>query len=54
MASGCSETPMDFVVVATCHSEFVGKIFMESDCALHVICIDNNSEIEDDVILTFT
>ena len=21
-------TPMDFVVVATCHSEFVGKIFM--------------------------
>lgn len=32
-------TVLTFVFIATCHSEFVGKIFLEAG-ALHVIYID--------------
>ena len=44
---------MDLVVVATCHSEFVGRIFQEAG-AKHVICILQSEEVEDDAIITFT
>ena len=44
---------LDFVVVATCHSEFVGRIFQQAG-AKHVICIKNSEEVEDDAVITFT
>ena len=44
---------LQFVVVATCHSEFVGRIFMEAG-AKHVICIKQSEEVEDDAVITFT
>lgn len=45
---------MDFVIVATCHSYLVGKIFQESGIANHVVCINEDSEVLDEVIVTFT
>ena len=48
-----NECELEFVVVATCHSEFVGKIFQEAG-AKHVICITQSEEVEDDAIITFT
>ena len=44
---------LQFVVVATCHSEFVGRIFLEAG-AKHVICIKQSEEVEDDAVITFT
>ena len=48
----CSEA-LQLVVVATCHSEFVGEIFQEAG-AKHVICIQQQNEVEDDAVITFT
>ena len=39
--------------MASCHSEFVGRIFLEAGVK-HVICIDHNFEVEDDAVMTFT
>lgn len=50
MTSNCQ---LEFVVVATCHSEFVGKIFLEAG-ARHVICIKQSKEVSDQAVLTFT
>ena len=44
---------LQLVVVATCHSEFVGEIFQEAG-AKHVICIHQEYEVEDDAVITFT
>lgn len=44
---------LDFVFVASCHSEFVGRIFLEAG-AKHVICIDQKNEVEDSAVITFT
>lgn len=44
---------LEFVFVATCHSEFVGKIFQEAG-AKHVICIVQDKEVRDDAVITFT
>lgn len=44
---------LDFVVVATCHSEFVGRIFLEAG-AKHVICVKNSEEVKDQAAITFT
>ena len=44
---------LQLVVVATCHSEFVGEIFQEAG-AQHVICIHKDFEVVDDAIITFT
>jgi len=44
---------LEFVVVATCHSEFVGRIFLEAG-AKHVICIRHSEEVQDKAIITFT
>ena len=41
------------MIVATCHSEFVGRIFLEAG-AKHVICIKQSEEVEDVAVLTFT
>ena len=43
----------DFAFIASCHSEFVGKIFQEAGVK-HVICIDKEHEVEDDAVMTFT
>lgn len=44
---------LDFVFVASCHSEFVGRIFLEAG-AKHVICIDHKQEVDDNAVITFT
>lgn len=44
---------LEFVVVLTCHSQFVGEIFLQAGTK-HVICIDQNAEVEDDAAMTFT
>ena len=44
---------LEFVFVATCHSEFVGQIFQEAG-AKHVICILHEKEVRDDAVITFT
>lgn len=44
---------LEFVFVASCHSEFVGRIFQQAG-AKHVICIKHSQEVMDDAIITFT
>jgi hypothetical protein len=46
-------TSLDFVVVATCHSEFVGKIFQGAGVK-HVICIIQNQTVLDITAITFS
>ena len=41
------------MVVATCHSEFVGRIFLEAG-AEHVVCIKSSDEVADEAVLHFT
>ena len=47
------KTKLDFVFMATCHSEFAPKIFLKAG-AEHVIGIDKTQKIFDDAVLTFT
>ena len=44
---------LDLVFMATCHSEFAAKIFLEAG-AQHVIGINKANKVQDDAILTFT
>ena len=44
---------LEFVIVLTCHSQFVGEIFLQAGTK-HVICIQQESEVEDDAAMTFT
>jgi hypothetical protein len=44
---------LEFVFVASCHSEFVGRIFLEAG-SHHVICIDQQYEVDDSAVVTFT
>ena len=39
--------------MASCHSEFAGKIFLASG-AKHVICVDYDYKIADEAVLKFT
>jgi hypothetical protein len=39
--------------MATCHSEFMAKIFLDAG-AMHVIGINRNEKIADESVLTFT
>jgi len=48
-----SGVKLDFVFMATCHSEFAAKIFQKAG-AYHVIGIDQNEKIQDESILVFT
>ena len=41
------------MVVATCHSEFLGRIFQQAGVK-HVICIKQAFEVQDDAVITFT
>lgn len=41
------------MIVATCHSEFVGRIFAQVG-AKFVICIDQEMEVADDAVINFT
>lgn len=40
-------------MAATCHSEFVGRIFLDAG-AKHVVCIRKQDEVPDDAVLHFT
>jgi hypothetical protein len=44
---------LNFVFIATCHSEIIGNIFIGAG-AKHVICIGANDEVMDDAVLVFT
>jgi len=44
---------LKFVVVATCHSEFVGRIFLDAG-AEHVVCIRKQDKVADEAVLHFT
>ena len=48
-----TEIQLDFVFMATCHSEFAAKIFLEAG-AQHVIGINHEQPVKDDAIITFT
>jgi len=48
-----AETSLQFVYVASCHSEQVGKIFLEAGIP-HVICIDQNQTILDKAAIEFS
>jgi ATP-dependent Clp protease ATP-binding subunit ClpA len=44
---------IDFVFVASCHSNFTYKVWLESGVG-HVISIDEAKTVQDDAILVFT
>jgi hypothetical protein len=45
---------LDFIFVATCHSEFAAEIFYDNgEGASHVIGIDKGYTINDDAAITF-
>ena len=44
---------LEFVFVASCRSEFVGRIFQQAG-AKHVICIKNVDKVRDEALITFT
>jgi hypothetical protein len=44
---------LDFVFMATCHSEFAAEIFKNAG-AKHVVGINKDEKIMDEAILTFT
>lgn len=46
-------TDLQFVYVASCHSEQVGRIFLEAGVP-HVICIDQNETILDKAAVEFS
>ena len=45
--------PLEFVFVASCHSEIVGKVFKDAG-ARHVICVDREEKILSKSCLIFT
>ncbi|CDW80630.1 nb-arc domain protein [Stylonychia lemnae] len=48
-----SHQKLEFVVVASCHSEQVGKIFQNCG-AKHVICIDQKTILQDEAAIEFS
>jgi hypothetical protein len=48
-----SNTNLDFVFMATCHSETAAKIFMNAG-ARHVIGINKDNSVLDEAVLTFS
>ncbi len=48
-----SKAELDFVFVASCYSEFAGKIFQNIGVK-HVICIKSGNTIGDDVVIMFS
>ena len=47
------DSKLDFVFIATCHSEFAAKIFLDAG-AKHVIGIKQKDTVRDDAVITFT
>jgi len=47
------KTNLQFVYVASCHSEEVGKIFLEAGIP-HVICISSNQTVLDKAAIEFS
>ena len=48
-----SDTKLEFVYVASCHSEFAGEIFLNAG-AKHVICIRGDQELSDQAAIVFS
>jgi hypothetical protein len=48
-----SKVKLEFVFVASCHSEFAGKIFLNAG-AKHVICVKQSESIADLAVITFS
>ncbi|CDW71451.1 UNKNOWN [Stylonychia lemnae] len=48
-----SNTKLEFVFVASCYSEFAGKIFLNAG-AKHVICVKSGQQIADLAVITFS
>ena len=48
-----SNTNLEFVFVASCYSEFAGRIFSNAG-AKHVICVKAGQEIADLAVITFS
>jgi hypothetical protein len=48
-----SNASIEFVFVASCHSEFAGKVFFNAG-AKHVICVKQDSTIDDNAVLSFS
>ena len=44
---------LDFVVVASCHSECVGNIFFNAGIN-HVICVNKKKALRDDAAIIFS
>ena len=47
-----TDSRLDFVVLANCHSEFAAKLFLET-CD-HVIAIRSDATLLDEAAITFT
>lgn len=48
-----SNINLEFVFVASCHSQFAGQIFLNAG-AKHVICIRQESQVLDEAVITFS
>lgn len=48
-----SKAELEFVFVASCYSEFAGKIFLNAG-AKHVICVKSGNQIADDAVILFS
>ena len=48
-----TDVDIDLVIVTACQSEFVGELFIKSG-AKHVICVDKNGSVLDEVAIDFT
>jgi hypothetical protein len=48
-----TETHLDFVFIASCHSEFATNIFLEAG-AQHVIGIRSDAKVQDEAVIAFT
>ena len=50
---GNYKVDLDFVLIAACKSEQVGKIFIKRGVR-HVICVEQGKQVKDDAVLDFT
>ena len=48
-----SHTDIEFVFVASCYSEFAGKVFLKAGVR-HVICVKQGNEIGDEAVINFS
>jgi hypothetical protein len=48
-----SNCDLEFVFVASCYSEFAGKVFLNAG-ARHVICVKSGNTIADEAVIVFS